>query len=796
VRHRDGIYTYFAAEILNGLPLRTARFLLQTSVLPMIDIEVCNGLLGASDAGSIIEDLRARKLVQVSGEDGSSLGYHPLMREFLLSRLRADSPHRCQELRLRAADLFRRSARWQESVDMLVAAEAWERLGDLLEDVAPGLLRRGMWGPISEWLDRLPDDVLMRRDRLLILRSKLAYHQGDSSSALRLLASRKDVLLTPQGAIVMAAALAFQGQYAEAVRVANQALQLAKRARDTDGVAEARLYLGLAQVRKGSYRSAEKSLRSALRRFLATGDIHGQALASMHLAGIFHFQGHVDGEITFLGKAERLWRALGNAEMLAWALNNLGVSHHQRGNWDEASSSYDDCMEVVRQFGLEIVEAYCVVGMADLFRDRGNAARAERLYERGVALAKKLGDGGLCVCALAGQADLKRLSGALDEAEALASQALVEAEDHQNPREEGMCLAVLGSVYRDQSRLGDSVSVLERACGLLEGAGIRIEAAKASFLLATTLFRRGGRPRALSRLEKAAEAIRDVGHDQFILPLLSRERALIEYGAAKRPRLEQFRRWLAHLSAISPGERADVDGMAAVEVRAFGGFSVSVNGMNVSDLAWETVKAKEMLLLMTCRRGPAQKEEIVEALWPGLTFSKCNSYFHSNLHRIRRVLGRESIIREGSSYSLNKALTVKSDVLEFVEAVELARETVSADSERSAVRAYAGSFAPEVYSDWAADLRCELEQRYMWVLDRLLRRVMKSGDESEVVSLCERILEVDPFHEAAWQEILQYYRDRGLLGISLRLYRRCTDAFVGELGTQIPTAIERAFQPV
>ncbi|MFQ5872563.1 MAG: tetratricopeptide repeat protein [Dehalococcoidia bacterium] len=792
-RKSPTLYGYFAAEILNGLPARIARFMLETSVLPFLTPSYCNEVLKRSDAAVIMERLRARRLIQPSLGQRDAYEYHPLPREFLLSRLRGGSPQRYEQLHIQAADLFRRHGRWHESVQLLTAIEAWSQLADLLEELAPILFRRGMWNVLSEWIDRLPNELLFARTQLVLFKSKLAYFRGDFSKALQLLASRQEILVSPQGLTIRAAVLTFQGQYTQAIRLARQGLNLAREASHSEAAADARLFLGVAQIMKGSYPSAERSLRGALRHFLGVGDMHGQALCYMQLAGMYHFQGRVQEETALLESAERLWRKLGNSEQLAGTLNNLGVSHHIRGNHEPALLAFTDCLEVTQRFGITVTQAYCLIGLADLFRDQLKLGRAERLYKQGISLAKDLGERVLYIYALAGQADLKRLEGDLDASQAIAEQALIEAIDHHSPKEEGVCLTVLGSVYRDQGRLCDATAILERACQLLEQTSNRIDAAKANLLLASSLFRARQRSRALNHLERVANIIRIVGHDQFIVPLVREERPLIQYALAKYHRRGPFLKWLGLVAADvrrkAIGVRSTVR-MPTVEIWALGGFTVRINDISVSDLAWETTKAKEMFLYLVVKRKPSLKAEILEALWPDLPSTKCNSYFHSNLHRIRQAVYPGCLVSDGPRYSLNPEGVFKSDVNDFLDSVEFCRKgEASIEALRRAASLYSGPFAPEVYSDWATALRAQLEDHYLWVLDRLLAHELHSGNQVEIVTLCEKILDVDPFHEVAWQEIIRYHRDEGRLGLSLRLYRRCTDAFVGQLGIELPTAI-------
>ena len=791
------VYGYFAAEILRAMPAPTARFMLETSVLPSLTDDYCNELLKRADSASLLQQLSARSLVQPQPGRRSAYEYHPLMREFLSSRLRSELPARYLQLSLEASQVLEHRGQLEHSIDLLADLEAWRELAQLLERVAGNLLRRGMWNRLAAWIDRLPEVVLLKRPSLVLFRSKLAYLMGDAETALRLLSPSEEVQSSPRALTIKAAVLAFQGQPAEAVKVGKKALDLAGvgSAADPDVAAEACLYLGVAQIMRGSYVSAERSLRRALRRFLSTGDTYSQAVAYNQLAGIYHFRGSVEAEISLLEKAEVLWRKLGNMEQLARALNNLGVSHHQNGHHESALRAFSECLRLSRQYGSSTLQAYCFIGLGDLLKDQLKLKEAEASYAKGIAKARELGEGSLYAHALTGAADLRRLRGELEEAEAIGGQALVEARECGSPREEAIALEVLGSIYRDQGRVALSIRTLKQADEILSSIGSDVEAARAKFLLASALFRARLRSEALERLKDVAAIVERVGHGRFVLPLAIGEAALLQYAWAKRRGQAALSSWLPHLPGRSRPRRTGADSnFLPVELDALGGFTVRLDGTPVSDVAWETTKAKEMLLFLSARGGPVLKDEIVEALWPGLPAAKCNSYFHANLHRVRLALYPECVIRDGPRYALNPNGQFRSDFLDFQALIRRCQDSEApartlVRTLKRAVALYRGSFAPEVYSDWASSLRSELEDKYLWALGRLLGETLGSGHRDEVLRLCERVLEADPYHEAAWEELIRCHREAGHLSLSLRLYRRCTDVFLQELGVEVPPQI-------
>src|SRR5512138_2136486 len=86
---REVLFEYFAAEILERAPASTRRFLLQTSLLPRVGVDGAIALTGEERSAEILADLVRRNYftVRLAGIE-ERYRYHPLFREFLLSRAR------------------------------------------------------------------------------------------------------------------------------------------------------------------------------------------------------------------------------------------------------------------------------------------------------------------------------------------------------------------------------------------------------------------------------------------------------------------------------------------------------------------------------------------------------------------------------------------------------------------------------------------------------------------------------------------------------------------------------------
>ncbi|MGV9859359.1 LuxR C-terminal-related transcriptional regulator [Gordonia sp. NPDC003425] len=127
------VAAYLLEEILARMSPSDQRFLLATSVAPMIHAELAKVLTGRADSRAVLDDLVARNALTVRlSERPDWFRYHPLFRELLLDRLGAESPESIPDLHRRAADWFLGKGESIPAVRHLVAAGDWRRVAEIV----------------------------------------------------------------------------------------------------------------------------------------------------------------------------------------------------------------------------------------------------------------------------------------------------------------------------------------------------------------------------------------------------------------------------------------------------------------------------------------------------------------------------------------------------------------------------------------------------------------------------------------------------------------------------------------
>jgi ATP/maltotriose-dependent transcriptional regulator MalT len=154
------IFEYFTAELFDRATPRIRRFLLETALLPRVTLPAAAALTGEASAPEILAELVRRNLftVRLAGAD-PCYRYHPLFREFLVSRARAaHPPDAWRALLRRASEVLAGERAFSDAAQLMIEAEDHGGLAALALERAPAHVRHGRSATIESWLRALPPE--------------------------------------------------------------------------------------------------------------------------------------------------------------------------------------------------------------------------------------------------------------------------------------------------------------------------------------------------------------------------------------------------------------------------------------------------------------------------------------------------------------------------------------------------------------------------------------------------------------------------------------------------------------
>jgi LuxR family maltose regulon positive regulatory protein len=804
-------FEYLAAEVFDTLDGQLQEFLLVTSVLSHIDVDICDALLARNDSQEALREIEARNLFLSSIDRGDRRWrFHPLFQEFLVSRFRREKPDQFKAISARAGQLLAARERWGEAIRHFADAELWDQASSVVEQAAPQAFAEGRWQTIAGWLETFPALELCSHPKLVLWRARILYQLGQADKALESVAGaipsfegRGEMVSLAQAYTVRGMTLRLKGEHGEAAESCRHAISLLTTANGpVKSLAEARKQLGMVYLNQGSLLSALDEFRAVLDICEAAGDVVNAAFTHECTGLALGQLGQLSGAGVHLEKARWKWQQLGNHKELATVLNNLGMLYYVQGEPEKALVLFHDAVDKARRSGNARAEAYALASTADIERDRGVYDLAIERYNQALDLAGDIGDITLCTQVLTSLGDTHRLRGDLDKADILVRQAAADAEERGSWYELGIAKIGLGLLLRERGDGPQAVAHLEHAAELLSKCPAKREEAIALHCLGEILFSsRRGRSRAMRALGEAARLSQELGYDYFLVQRAIAAPEVIQYAASKRIGGGFYRTILEKVASHHQRGQRRPDAAQSrrerfprVEVFSLGPMEVFLGRRRVLDMEWQSEKSREMFLFLLRRGEPARKEEILAALWPDLPREKCNSSFHSTLYRLRRALYTQCVIEQAGRYMLNPGGRFWCDAVEFENRIRKVEQTQQgstrwARSVRRAMDLYRGPFGIDFYSDWLEADRQRLEDMYVRSLAVLAGYERVRNNHLEAVSLYEKAVGLDPLNESLWYQLVDTYSEAGQIEAAARSYRRCAGTVREQLGEEPTPAL-------
>ena len=179
MRSKEAIFDYFAGEVLDHTAPEDRIMLLQTAIFPQFTPEMAIALSGDPNAPALLDRLfRRHYFTERRGTEELLYRYHDLFREYLLQRARNElGEDLLRACRSAAAGILLQRGEVEHAVGLWMQAEEWTVLAKVVADRAGNLIDQGRWKTVLGWLDFFPSGI---RDK----RPWLIYWQGMARSAI------------------------------------------------------------------------------------------------------------------------------------------------------------------------------------------------------------------------------------------------------------------------------------------------------------------------------------------------------------------------------------------------------------------------------------------------------------------------------------------------------------------------------------------------------------------------------------------------------------------------------------
>src|SRR6266446_3468720 len=237
------------------------------------------------------------------------------------------------------------------------------------------------------------------------------------------------------------------------------------------------------------------------------------------------------------------------------------------------------------------------------------------------------------------------------------------------------------------------------------------------------------------------------------------------------------------------------EGRARWSLRLFGGFELNLFP-SAERVALPGKRERVLLAYLALSPNSRQpRRKMAALLWGDATDETLLDNLRNGLWNLRKALGdtEHRVLSSQGEDIVFDAAAFEVDALAFR---RLAAQSGRSELEEAA-KLYSGEFLDglgiesEEFESWRRAEAAHYRDQAVDVLTRLMAQFAECGETERAIKTGERILTLEPLHEAAVRRLMRHYAESGRRGTAIQLYRTLADSLRTELEAQ-PEAETRA----
>ena len=818
------LYDYLAEEVVGDLPGDLQQFLMQTSILQVVTQELAAVVTGMDGEDVIRLTAAAERLTLLGRRAGgprTQLRYHPLVREFLESRLDRD----VGAASVRA--LHERVARHAERSDWRTAAHHYSMAGDrarayeVIDGAAQDIVAKGEYSLTEAYLPH-PDEGVERAS-FEVLRSRREFKQGDVAGALK--RARRAVELEPTSSIALInlASLAYNvGEF-------DLSMDLSRRLATTTtdpsirAIAEAFVALIETSVDGNLVAAIDVMIRLALAQ-MQSGETHFAGVTYLNLANLLRAQGDTVRSLEAADEAVDLLESSSAGPEVASALVARGWALAQSTGIEAAAEAISAANRWITpglrwEITLESAEIETLFGsrerasdhIADIERAREESPWAKSQIDAARAQYElRLGNLAGAETLLAGIPISSPSSSTAHKAHVLALRAHLLVAGHSAESRDAIAAATrqaqhqgagfwltYGEVLQAVAGSGDDMRRLVRASSREQLTALSAMAELTMPLLESLS------PAEMSTIETEAAARPERWRDPLRSAIdsngtkaIAAARLLEAIGTKDDvPRLRALAKSMRGRPESTLGRTLARRVALRVMIEDQGRVAIAIGPRLVDGSAVRRKVLGLLCFLVSRPRLSATRDEVLDALWPDFDPADALNSLNQTVYFLRRVfepsfsddLSPGYVNHEGDVVWLDAELvaTRSQRCWEIIRGLP-------ADPSPAAVaalaEAYRGPFALDfAYEEWAFAFRSSLQSSYLQVVEKSVRSDIESGHFERGIHLARRALEACPDADSIELSLLRLYKLSGSHAAAAEQYAHYSVWLRDTLGIEPPT---------
>ncbi len=804
-----GMEEYFL-QVINSLKPELRSFLLWSSLLEEFNAEQCVRVLGNAlnmpDAPwrDWMDAIQLNNLFALPvGDQGDWLRYHPLFLEFLQIRVFREYSMAAHAIERYLAGVYLENHEWDRAFAIYRRINSQQDLLNLIEKAGPEVLTAGRISTLSAWIDVIPDDIAAAHPIISALRGKIAFSVGDTTLSMVFYNQAVDTMTTQSKSAALAQTLVWRanlnrlmGNLDPAIADANHCLDLVAidpRLHHIKG--DALRCIGLCIYHQGKLQEALVCLQNAYDVTRSVGDPKNEAEIQMEIGIIYeHIGQYTRAKEAYLNALE-YWKQTENQINQSILLNNLGVLQQMMGDYEHACISFKQALEFSRSSKYTRIEAYILTGIADMYTELQADEQAAEAFKLAAEIANRVQEHFLQVYIGVRSAALAGLRGDLHQGYQLIQQAQNLVGDDGPEMERQLCALEFAGLKVQEGKSAEVLHILESAGAYFGQEGHKVQYDRSN-LYAVLAYNDCGQPQKILEHLLLIRANANNEYPPVALIALSARfnhklqsikfdymqtetgliKSNIQAFEEKLPALRKFIRENTQIIPFAP---------ATIYIRALGRMQVRVDDHKITSSEWQTQAARDLFFMLMAHPEGMTKEEISLIFWPDASLEEAKFRFKNTIYRLRRAVGKNSILLDQDIYRFNNKLDYEYDVEVFLrenaQAAQSREPMEKLTHYREALKTFRGNYLTEIEDTWALNPREYLRQNFLAVLLSAATIYFDLAKYEQSLEYCQRALDEDNLLEEAYRLALRTFAAMGNRVGLIRQYKRCVETLEREI---------------
>ncbi|KAF0219541.1 MAG: transcriptional [Geobacteraceae bacterium] len=814
------VFDYFAAEILAKTSMEVQGFLLKTSLLPKMTAKMAERLTGLEQSERILSHLvRNHYFTQKHADSEPVYQYHPLFRDFLLSRFRDTySETEISGLRRQAAVILADSGQFEDAAELLREAGEWQEFVPLVLSHTQSLMMQGRLQTLEEWLRSIPAEIVENNPWLLYWQGacRLPFAPAESRGlferAFQLFTAKGD----PAGTLLAWSGVVDTFHFEWNVFtpldwwIAWLDEHITREPSFPSPEIEARVsasMCGALIFRQPTHPAIGKWVERSLSLSKQSTDLQLRQVTCMNAMSYFLWR----GDVARCGMVvDELAKSAGSPAASPLLAITLKMAQAVFFNWSTADHDLSlrlttEALETAEASGVHVWDHFIPSHGVYAALNNGNTEMAAEFLGKMEAKVESTRGFGLChYLQLSCWHDL--IAGQARRAVAHAEASLQIAEKSGIPLSEMKSRLQLAEALQEAGEREKAAACLAHAGELIGRSGsLSLEF---MWLLASAQFAldSGDEPAGLSFLRRGMALGRQQGYANMFWWWRPDVMAGLCVKALEADIEVEYVQGLIRKRSLVP-EKPPVElenWPWPLKIYTLRRFALVIAGEPVSFSGKVQQKPLALLKALIALGGrEVSEEQLSDHLWPDSETSALRTAFNTNLHRLRKLIGDDrAILMSDGKITLNPRLCwVDAWAFErLCGEVEAILNGNTADNKpanlirpaEKAMALYQGSFlAGDAGEPWAISRRERLRSRFLHLIGKLGESLEGTGKWRKAAECYRKGLETDDLAEEFYQKLMVCHQHLGNQAEALKVYERCRTTLAAVLSVT-PSARTRA----